>query len=122
MRDLTREKNTLSAQRVKYEHLLAKQIETMTNQREISEQKYLKMISEYKEELYKLKEFQKEVNHNVYNQYTYNQFTYGEMKDRQERIQDNNRIQHVNNLLKSSSPDKGSRERKSTLERNLDTP
>lgn len=94
----------------------------MTNQREISEQKYLKMISEYKEELYKLKEFQKEVNHNVYNQYTYNQFTYGEMKDRQERIQDNNRIQHVNNLLKSSSPDKGSRERKSVLERNLDTP
>lgn len=29
----------------------------MTNQREISEQKYLKMINEYKEELYKLKEF-----------------------------------------------------------------
>lgn len=84
LRDLTREKNSLSAQRVKYEHLLAKQIETMTNQREVSEQKYMKMINEYKEELNKLKEFQKEVNHNVYNQYTYNQFTYSEMKDRQQ--------------------------------------
>lgn len=93
LRDLTREKNALTKQRVKYEHLLAKQIEQMTNQREISEQKYLKMISEYKDELNKLKEFQKEVNHNVYNQYTYNQFTYGEMKD-------NQRIQNVNNLLK----------------------
>ena len=48
LRDLTREKNALSAQRIKYERLLASQIETMTNQREISEQKYLKMINEYK--------------------------------------------------------------------------